>query len=223
MFFSFNLLVCSVFHFQPLFFASMSEDSHSSTASRTCHGPSDQQEDQQQSQSGEEEHRSQSHLSSTADTCSTDGTATGGNGCSSRLRHIAEAVDVDSPSSSDGPTDFSLQDYECVGASSSGTASCSSHQIDESELETVLQECIVCQHKPLNYVLLPCRHACVCQMCFRRLDRCPMCRSHIESYFTLREEEIVTTVPEEPLPMDFYSRFERFNQRLNTFFGFDHL
>ena len=117
----------------------------------------------------------------------------------------------------------------------SGSASCgdcggdfgvshSSQQRHERRSESALPECIVCQNQPLNCVLLPCRHTCVCHVCFEKLDRCPMCRSHIESFFILTDEGVIAanSAPDEPaVPMDLYSRFERFNRRLNEFLGFD--
>lgn len=40
--------------------------------------------------------------------------------------------------------------------------------------------CVICQDKIKSIVLLPCRHLCLCQDCFRQLRRyreqCPMCR-----------------------------------------------
>ncbi|XP_067216320.1 cell growth regulator with RING finger domain protein 1-like isoform X2 [Linepithema humile] len=51
------------------------------------------------------------------------------------------------------------------------------------------QLCVVCQYFPLSRALLPCRHTCICASCFGKLDRCPMCRSPIKSYFCIRSEE----------------------------------
>lgn len=51
------------------------------------------------------------------------------------------------------------------------------------------QLCVVCQYFPLSRALLPCRHTCICASCFCKLDRCPMCRSPIKSYFCIRGEE----------------------------------
>lgn len=53
--------------------------------------------------------------------------------------------------------------------------------------------CVVCQNAPVDRVLLPCRHCCVCVVCFPRLSRCPMCRSHINAYFELTPD--AETVP----------------------------
>lgn len=44
--------------------------------------------------------------------------------------------------------------------------------------------CVICQDKMKSIVLLPCRHLCLCQDCFRQLRRyrreCPMCRQPYE-------------------------------------------
>lgn len=44
--------------------------------------------------------------------------------------------------------------------------------------------CVICQDKLKSIVLLPCRHLCLCQECFRQLRRyrreCPMCRQPYE-------------------------------------------
>ena len=41
-------------------------------------------------------------------------------------------------------------------------------------------ECGVCMSRPIDCVLLPCRHANACQDCARKLDKCGLCRKHIE-------------------------------------------
>uniref|UniRef100_A0A182JXH9 RING-type domain-containing protein n=1 Tax=Anopheles christyi TaxID=43041 RepID=A0A182JXH9_9DIPT len=51
------------------------------------------------------------------------------------------------------------------------------------------QLCVVCHYFPLSRALLPCRHTCICAVCFSKLDRCPMCRATITSYFCIRTEE----------------------------------
>lgn len=55
--------------------------------------------------------------------------------------------------------------------------------------------CVVCQNAQVDRVLLPCRHCCVCAVCFPRLSRCPMCRSHINAYFELKSH--AQNVPED--------------------------
>ncbi|KAL7294658.1 cell growth regulator with RING finger domain protein 1-like isoform X2 [Trichogramma pretiosum] len=58
------------------------------------------------------------------------------------------------------------------------------------------QLCVVCQYFPLSRALLPCRHTCICAVCFCKLDRCPMCRSPIKSYFCIRGEEYMPEAQE---------------------------
>lgn len=41
--------------------------------------------------------------------------------------------------------------------------------------------CCVCLSKPLQVVLIPCGHACVCRKCSRMLDTCPLCRLDIQA------------------------------------------
>lgn len=141
---------------------------------------------------------------------------------------LSDMTDSQEARSAVGTDIFHLQDRApdaeyCADCGRDSDAVHSSHQRQDWRSEAVLPECIVCQNQPLNCVLLPCRHTCVCRMCFEKLDRCPMCRSHIESFFILAEEADIpaASVPVEPLPMDLYSRFERFNQRLNEFLGFE--
>lgn len=50
--------------------------------------------------------------------------------------------------------------------------------------------CVVCQNTSATRALLPCRHVCTCWKCFRHLEKCPMCRSVIHSYFCIKEEEV---------------------------------
>ncbi|ETE73929.1 Cell growth regulator with RING finger domain protein 1, partial [Ophiophagus hannah] len=47
----------------------------------------------------------------------------------------------------------------------------------ESEvLEESSKDCIVCQNRAVNWVLLPCRHTCLCDECVKYFQQCPMCR-----------------------------------------------
>lgn len=84
--------------------------------------------------------------------------------------------------------------------------------------DTVGSCCCVCQTLPVFFTLLPCRHACVCRSCVKQLDRCPICRSYIDSYFKIGienyEDDDDSSEGGEPL-----TRWQVFNQWANDFFG----
>lgn len=84
------------------------------------------------------------------------------------------------------------------------------------------QLCVVCQYFPLSRALLPCRHTCICASCFGKLDRCPMCRSPIRSYFCIRGEEYMPTEPGSAAskPPPIFRWFQDWNDRLTDFLGF---
>ncbi|XP_025833459.1 cell growth regulator with RING finger domain protein 1 isoform X2 [Agrilus planipennis] len=88
------------------------------------------------------------------------------------------------------------------------------------------QLCVVCQYFPLSRALLPCRHTCICASCFDRLDRCPMCRGPIKSYFCIRGEEYMPIEAEikngtqDPVHGPLYNWLDSWNDRLIDFLGF---
>ncbi|XP_070782319.1 cell growth regulator with RING finger domain protein 1 [Enoplosus armatus] len=47
------------------------------------------------------------------------------------------------------------------------------------------RDCVVCQNAAVNRVLLPCRHACVCDSCVSHFQHCPICRAFVLESFTL--------------------------------------
>eukprot|EP00063_Salmo_salar_P086591 XP_014061426.1 PREDICTED: cell growth regulator with RING finger domain protein 1-like [Salmo salar] len=57
---------------------------------------------------------------------------------------------------------------------------------DEEEWsEGKAKDCVVCQNAPVNRVLLPCRHACVCDGCVHHFQHCPICRAFVLESFAL--------------------------------------
>ncbi|XP_067847692.1 cell growth regulator with RING finger domain protein 1 [Heptranchias perlo] len=61
------------------------------------------------------------------------------------------------------------------------------------------KDCVVCQNAAVNWVLLPCRHACLCDCCVNYFKQCPMCREFVRESFALissgvQIEEEVDTV-----------------------------
>lgn len=47
------------------------------------------------------------------------------------------------------------------------------------------RDCVVCQNAAVNRVLLPCRHACVCNSCVSHFQHCPICRAFVLESFAL--------------------------------------
>jgi len=45
--------------------------------------------------------------------------------------------------------------------------------------------CVICWSCAATCVLLPCRHACLCKNCLKRVENCPVCRAHVISYFSV--------------------------------------
>ncbi|PRP87944.1 serine/threonine protein kinase [Planoprotostelium fungivorum] len=44
-----------------------------------------------------------------------------------------------------------------------------------------VDECKVCLERPMDTVLIPCGHICVCHQCSSNMGQCPMCRSVIQT------------------------------------------
>lgn len=85
------------------------------------------------------------------------------------------------------------------------------------------QLCVVCQYFPLSRALLPCRHTCICASCFDKLDRCPMCRGSIKSYFCIRGEEYMPMQSKSKTDAahnGLYNWLDSWNDRLTDFLGF---
>ncbi|XP_074651692.1 cell growth regulator with RING finger domain protein 1-like [Tubulanus polymorphus] len=102
---------------------------------------------------------------------------------------------------------------------------CSLQQLYVSDQQSDGRGCVVCCNGPVFCALLPCRHTCVCKNCFSKLDRCPMCRSLITSFFSIEEhnENPVNYDQEDDIQMQNLSwmqTIELWNQRVNEYFGF---
>jgi len=50
-----------------------------------------------------------------------------------------------------------------------------------SEGPSSRRTCCVCLAKPIQVVLIPCGHACLCRRCSRKLETCPLCRLQIQA------------------------------------------
>jgi len=48
-------------------------------------------------------------------------------------------------------------------------------------------ECSVCCVDRCNVILLPCRHSCLCELCYSHVNKCPICRSVITNVLILKE------------------------------------
>lgn len=56
---------------------------------------------------------------------------------------------------------------------------------DVQPMEESSKDCVVCQNGGVNWVLLPCRHACLCDSCVCYFKQCPMCRQFVQESFAL--------------------------------------
>lgn len=81
------------------------------------------------------------------------------------------------PSSDPSPVDRSVEQslLEKAGLAGSGV-----DPVEESS-----KDCVVCQNGGVNWVLLPCRHACLCDSCVCYFKQCPMCRQFVQESFAL--------------------------------------
>lgn len=74
---------------------------------------------------------------------------------------------------------------------------------EESESEKEWTDnCVVCQNAPINRVLIPCRHACVCDGCVCHFLHCPICRAFVLEYFALSNKPTHDEDEEEDLMED---------------------
>jgi len=55
------------------------------------------------------------------------------------------------------------------------------HKFYSTSTDTDQGLCAVCQSESVTRILLPCRHACLCDVCLTQLSSCPVCRSGVSS------------------------------------------
>lgn len=68
-------------------------------------------------------------------------------------------------------------------------------------------DCVVCMNEPREVMVLPCRHMCLCQGCADMLrfqsNKCPICRSMVQSLLRVRMDETEETqIPTPPRDSD---------------------
>jgi len=63
-----------------------------------------------------------------------------------------------------------------------------------------LKRCIVCYSEPALYSYIPCGHRCICEHCFPRVPKCPICRTSeaVIRIYDVGEEHDVTATPTTP-------------------------
>lgn len=82
-----------------------------------------------------------------------------------------------SPSSRPSPEDRNAEQSLLEKAGLAGS--------DVEPVEESSKDCVVCQNGGVNWVLLPCRHACLCDSCVCYFKQCPMCRQFVQESFAL--------------------------------------
>lgn len=75
-----------------------------------------------------------------------------------------------------------------------GIENCATGNAEEDA--TAGKECVVCLSEPRDTTVLPCRHMCMCSGCARMLrhqtNRCPICRTPVESLLEIKVERRTT-------------------------------
>lgn len=89
------------------------------------------------------------------------------------------------------------------------------YNIDNDDIP-IEEACVVCQTNRITRALLPCRHVCVCSMCFNRLETCPMCRARFQAYFLVAPEDEELDDVDEPIREESRSRWQRMYDTLNN-------
>lgn len=86
-----------------------------------------------------------------------------------------------SPSSRPSPADRNAEQSLLEKAGLAGS--------DVEPVEESSKDCVVCQNGGVNWVLLPCRHACLCDSCVCYFKQCPMCRQFVQESFALYSQK----------------------------------
>ncbi|KAJ4928861.1 hypothetical protein JOQ06_004483 [Pogonophryne albipinna] len=95
-------------------------------------------------------------------------------------------MSADSVLSEPPDSEHSTQPREAYDGASRGEQSPEEEDHEEEDWsEGGGRGCVVCQNAAVNKVLLPCRHACVCDSCVSRFQHCPICRAFVLEAFTL--------------------------------------
>ncbi len=78
-----------------------------------------------------------------------------------------------------------------------GIENCATGNAEEDA--TAGKECVVCLSEPRDTTVLPCRHMCMCSGCARMLrhqtNRCPICRTPVESLLEIKVERRPAALP----------------------------
>lgn len=70
------------------------------------------------------------------------------------------------------------------------------------------KDCVVCQNASVNRVLLPCRHACVCDGCVSRFQHCPICRAFVLESFALSQQPPVVVEEDQSMEDEDFAELE---------------
>lgn len=80
--------------------------------------------------------------------------------------------------------------FEIYGIQDSANQNNNNIIIDNNEPEN--KECVICMCLERDTTVLPCRHMCVCSECAQQLrfqtNKCPICRTNIESLLQIKVE-----------------------------------
>ncbi|CAH1791575.1 unnamed protein product [Owenia fusiformis] len=194
-----------IYNLKQLFVATDSQDTSSSTSTRNQQSPSNQQQSpsNQHSPNNQQFRENQSMSNDENSTPKNDENIKKTIG--DKIHNTDNVNSIPSTSNDSEIPEFLRDDLQ---------------EDTEYSDDMTLHDCVVCQNAGINKVILPCRHACVCDTCFSRIDRCPMCRNYIESFFTMEKENVETeNADSENLTVG--ERLIQWNHRLNERLGFD--